>query len=85
MAYHKECYDCCKIVLYSIENVSVECTPAFYIAILYCYYISAFYYKKEECKSIIHHIYDICEKNPDAKKYFDERKEFYEQQFSYSM
>jgi len=83
MGYHKECYDCCKIVLYSIENVSVECSAAFHIAILYCYYISAFYHKKEVCNTIIHHIYDVCEKNPDAKKYFDENKSFYEQQFSY--
>jgi len=84
MGYHKECYDCCKKVVHSIEELNAECSPAFYIAILYCYYIATYYYKKDECKNIIHHIYDVCEKNPDAKNYFNEKKEFYEQQFSYA-
>jgi hypothetical protein len=82
MGYHKECYDCCKKVIHCVEDLHLVDMPPIYISILYCFYISAFYHKKEVCNTIIHHIYDVCEKNPALKNVFNSKKEFYESQFN---
>ena len=82
--YNKECYDCCKKVLYSIEKLNVQCNPDIYMSTLFLSYVSSFYVKREESKQIIKHIYDICEKNPNVKIEFDKKKDFYLAQFKFS-
>ena len=83
--YNKECYDCCKKVLYSIEKLNVVCDPNVYINILFSYYISSFYHKQNESVKIVNHIYDVCNNNPTIKSEFvkNKNKDFYESQFKY--
>ena len=81
--YNKECYDCCKKVLYSIENLNISCDPNIYINILFSYYVSSFYYNQNESVKIVNHIYNVCNNNPIIKSEFDRNKGFYESQFKY--
>jgi hypothetical protein len=81
--YNKECYDCCKKVLYSIENLNVSCEPSIYIQILFSYYVSSFYHKQNESVKIVNHIYDVCNNNSIVKSEFDKNKRFYESQFNF--
>jgi hypothetical protein len=81
--YNKECYDCCKKLLYSIENLNVNCNPNIYFQILFSYYVSSFYCNKYECIKIVNHIYYVCNNNPIIKLEFDKNKGFYESQFKF--
>ena len=81
--YNKECYDCCKKVLYSIEKLSVDCDANIYINILFSYYVSSFYYNQNESVKIVNHIYDVCNNNPIIRSEFNKNKSFYESQFKY--
>ena len=81
--YNKECYDCCKKVLYSIEKLSVDCDANIYINILFSYYVSSFYYNQNESVKIVNHIYDVCNNNPIIISEFNKNKSFYESQFKY--
>jgi hypothetical protein len=81
--YHKECYDCCKKVIYGIENLNINYEPDTYISILFSYYISSFYHKYDESLQIINHIYDVCNKNEILMQSFNKKKDFYESQFKY--
>ena len=81
--YNKECYDCCKKVLYSIEELSVDCEAYIYMKILFSYYVSSFYHKQSVTVKIVNHIYNICNNNPIIKSEFDKNKDFYESQFKY--
>ena len=81
--YNKECYDCCKKVLYSIENLNNSCNPNIYFQILFSYYVSSFYHNQSESVKIVNHIYDVCNNNSIVKSEFDKNKDFYEFQFKY--
>jgi len=58
--YYKECYDCCKKVLYSIDNNIIECNKKLHISILIAYYNAAYFIEKTECLNIISKLYSIC-------------------------
>lgn len=81
--YHRECYDCCKKVLYSIEKLNISCDANIYMSILFSYYVSSFYFIPEESIQIVNHIYDICKKNANVQLEFDKNKDFYLSQFNY--
>lgn len=81
--YYKECYDCCKSVLNSIENIKTQCSPDIYMGILFSYYVSSYYYNQSNSLQIIQHIYDVCNQNNDMKNEFNKNKDFYESQFKY--
>jgi hypothetical protein len=81
--YHKECYHCCKKVLYSIEEHNIFCQSSTYLKILFKCYVASYYFKKDECVSIVNHIYDVCSKNSEVKLEFEKNKSFYETQFAF--
>ena len=81
--YHKECYDCCKKTLLSIEKHNSYCSPDIYMNILFSYYVSSFYHKYNEALEIIKHIYTVCKNNSNVKLHFDNNREFYESQFNF--
>jgi hypothetical protein len=84
--YHKECYDCCKIVLKEFETYNVKMNYEVYFSILYSYYISTYYYKgKYEGKQLVNYIMDLVSTNRYIKKEFDKRKDFYQNNFNYSL
>lgn len=80
--YHRECYDCCEYMLNGIENYNVSSDENLYMDILHSYFVSSYYYKRNESLRIVNHIYDVCEKNPALKNVFNSQKEFYESQFN---
>jgi hypothetical protein len=82
-SYYKECYDCCKAVLHSIENMKIECSYDIYMGILFSYYVSSYYYNQSHSLQIIQHIYDVCSQNNVMKVEFDKNKDLYESQFKY--
>jgi hypothetical protein len=85
MGYDKECYDCCKTLLREIESYNVEINYHIYFSILFSYYISAYYYKgKYYSRQIVNYIITIMESNPYLKKEYENKKEFYENNFSYA-
>jgi hypothetical protein len=79
--YHKECYDCCKKVLYSIENLNVNIGSDIYMDIMSNYYSSSLHVNPNESINIIKHIYFICNNNQNIKAEFIKNKESYENQF----
>ena len=81
-SYHKESYDCCKSVLQSIENNTIEYNMNIYMKILYSYYMSSYYHNKTG-KEAIQYIYSLCEKNNELLIEFNKNKEFYESQFKF--
>jgi hypothetical protein len=81
--YNKETYDCCVKTVYSIENLGVECGGELYMAILFAYFVSAFYYKgREKAAEIARHVYDICKIHPKVREEYEKREEFYSGQFN---
>lgn len=86
--YYRECYDCCKKVLYSIKNNIIEYSEELYMNILYEYYISAYNLNNisqgDTPIDIIRNIYEICNINNNMKEEFNKKRVFYEEQFSLS-
>jgi hypothetical protein len=60
--YYRESYDCSVTLLKQIESFKVHVTWDFYMKILFSYYVSAYYYKPNECIKIVNHIYSVREK-----------------------
>lgn len=83
LSYNKECYDCCKELLNSIEIHNIGCESDIYMDILFSYYVSSYYYKQNESLKIINHIYDVCNINNNMLVEFNKNKDFYESQFKY--
>jgi len=75
--YNRECYNCCKKVLYGIEYGNAKVSADIYMKILFSYYVSSYYYKQKHTLSIVAHIYDICNINDGVKQAFKQ----YESQF----
>lgn len=82
--YYKECYDCCKKVLYSIQNNMIDYSEELYMNILYEYYISAYHLDDTPTIDIVRNIYAICSKNLKMQEEFNKKRELYEEQFSLS-
>lgn len=82
--YHRECYDCCVKTLYGIEKLNAVCDPHTYLNILFAWYLSTFYYKKDSALEVIQHIYNVCESNSDVKHLFELNKTFFESQFTFA-
>jgi hypothetical protein len=84
--YHKEGYDCCKKILYEIENFNVDIGHDLYVDILFSFYLFTFYYKnKEEARKVVEHIKSLVSENPYIKNEYDKKRQFYESQFNYSI
>ena len=81
--YHRECYDCALILLKQIENHIVDVDRSIYMNILFCYYVSAYYYKPSEVMRIYKHIYDIIHINPYMLLEFNKNKDFYHAQLKH--
>jgi hypothetical protein len=81
--YNKECYDCCKKVLYSIEKLNASCGVDTYFLILFSYYISSFYHKQSETLQILNHIMNLIQTNPNIQAEYEKNKDFYNSQFKY--
>jgi hypothetical protein len=84
MSYHRECYDCCKVLLKEIESFSLNVSYEMMMDIYFHYYISAFYYKREEARGIADKIRDIAYVNPYFNAIYNANREFYGTQFSYA-
>jgi hypothetical protein len=85
--YYKECYHCCKKMLYSIENNKIECCEKIHMFVLLAYYISASQgdeflnlsnsEHKEYIKNIIDKIYKICNEDEKMKNEFYNNRDYY--------
>jgi hypothetical protein len=78
--YWKEGYDCCKIVLaeYNGQHNGV------WFEIMYHMYLYCLYYKRDELDSFLKIFKQYMLSNSALKKEFDDRRDFYKQQFSYN-
>lgn len=81
--YHRECYDCCKKVLHSIDSYNTTCGPLLRMRILFAYYVSAYYYKADEAENIISNIFSLCRINPSIRACYLEKKSFYDEQIAF--
>lgn len=79
--YNKECYDCCKKVLYSIENQYIPCGFDIYFKILYAYYISSYYHNQTETLTILNNIMDLINTNLNIKIEYEKEKIYYDSMF----
>ena len=64
---YKECYDCCKAVLYSIEKKGVQCSPSLYMCCLSAYFRSSLLLHDVNSQDIVEHIYSIYQTNADIR------------------
>jgi len=81
--YHKECYDCGKILMEQMRNYIIHVEPDLQFQILFHFYISTYYHKHHEAKEIAQYIKDICEENPYFKKEFNKNSQYYKDQLKY--
>jgi hypothetical protein len=81
--YNKECYDCCKKILYSFENYTVPILYDIYFSVLFSLFVSSFYYKREETKNILNKIKKLIDCNPYIELEYKKNEEFYLSQFSF--
>ena len=80
--YNRECSDCCKKILYSIETLNIPCSKNIYMDILFSFYVSSYYHNKGESIGIVNHIYHMMERDQELRKEF-EKNGFYQSQFDY--
>ena len=78
----REAYDCCKALLYSIEQLHVDCFIDVYMATLLAYYKSSLVVNKDESIEIVKHIYDVCKDNADMRAEYEKYKDYYIEQFN---
>jgi hypothetical protein len=85
-AYHRECYDCCRTLLDSIDNTQVNFGYDVYFSIWFAFYLSAFYYKgKEEARSIVNKIMDLIRTNPGMRSEYEKDVVFYGDNFEHAL
>lgn len=51
---------------------------------MFNYYLSCYYYKKEYALDIVNKIYKLIEMNPYIKNIYNQKKDFYDIQFSFA-
>ena len=69
-----------------IETYNVPINYELYFSILFSYYISTYYYKgKDESKQLVNYIMELVSTNPYVKKEFEKHKDFYQQNFNFSI
>lgn len=83
IGYNKECYDCCKKILYSIEIDNMHCEPSIYLSILFSYYVSSYYHNPQKSRKIVEHIYFVCKNNPAMNEEYNKNKALYESNFNW--
>jgi hypothetical protein len=94
--YYKECYHCCKKMIYSIDNNKIECCEKIHLFILISYYISASSLEdptilnlssaeehQEYIKNIVDKIYKICNEDRNIANEFYNNREYYLNTFSF--
>jgi len=72
--YYRECYDCCKKIIYSIEKLNTPVDNDFYVNILLSYLTATYYYKKDEALQILNKIDTIVTTNNEIKLIYDNLK-----------
>ena len=81
--YHRESYDCCKIILKEFDEYNLKMDYDMYFSILYAYYVATYYYKgKKEAKQLVDFIMQLVETNSYIKNEFNKEKDFYASNFS---
>jgi beta-1,4-mannosyl-glycoprotein beta-1,4-N-acetylglucosaminyltransferase len=75
--YYRECYDCCKKIIYSIEQLSMPVDNNFYVNVLLSYLIATYYYKKDEALQVLNKIDTIVTTNNEIKLVYDNLKNNY--------
>lgn len=83
MQYYRECYEACLVLLEPMEKAQVEIDYSFSFLLLYCLYVSSFYYCREESDKILTRIRDLIRLNPQARAKYESNSEFYNQQFGF--
>jgi hypothetical protein len=84
--YHREAYDCSTELLSQIESYTLFVGWENYMRILFLKFVASFYCKpSEEVKSFLNHVYSVIESNPYIKKEYMKQKDFYDQQFGFSL
>ena len=74
---YKECYDCCKAVLYSIEKKGVSCSPYIYMCCLSAYFKSSLELPDVNSSKILDHIRMIYKTNKDIRADINRNYEAY--------
>lgn len=74
---NRECYDCCKELLYAIEQLDVKVEADIYMAILLACYKTSLVINKCESIHRIKDIYTACKKREDMQIEFDKYKDYY--------
>lgn len=82
-AYHRECYDTCRKLITAFDTFAIKEDYYVWTETYFYYYLSAFYYKREEARKIVDRIRQLCAENPPFKQEFDKRRDYYESQFAY--
>lgn len=83
--YHKECIECCSMVIQQYEKYNIEIEYNLYFDFLFFKYISLFYYNINEAKMFVKNIMELIEKNPFIKNEYNKNKIFYDEQFKFAL
>ena len=75
--YYRECYDCCKKIIYSIEQLTTQVDNDFYVNVLLSYLTATYYYKKDESLQILNKINTIVTTNNEIKLVYNNLKNNY--------
>jgi hypothetical protein len=76
--YYTEAYDCAKILLDQIENKKIEYNYELYLNILIDYYMSAYFIKPIDCKSIASYIQNLRYTDEEMQKEYMKHLKHYD-------
>jgi hypothetical protein len=66
-----------------MEKAQVEIDYSFFFLLLYCLYVSSFYYCREESEQILTRIRELIRLNSQARAKYESNTDFYDQQFGF--
>jgi hypothetical protein len=80
---NKECYTTCEMILECINQNNISSCNEFYFLIYFSYYVSSYYFKRENSEKIVNKIFLLCNENKYFKNSYKKNKEFYDSQFKF--
>lgn len=83
MTYPREMYDCAKHLVQQLDRRAFWIDPDIQFNIYFIEYLGSFYTDRSRAKEVVEKIRSRCVQNPLLNAVYLQKKEYYDQQFSY--
>jgi hypothetical protein len=80
---NEECYKNCGIIIDYINKNNMNPNNEFYFHIYFSYYVSSFYFKRDNSEEIVNKIFSLFNENKCFKNEYNKNKGFYDDQFKF--